>query len=229
MEHRLLDRVGAVCGIPAVMLSPVGFGLIAGGGFGGGPDMPREEVARAVAASASGLVYVGAVLDVLGALFFVVFAARMYGLLRRAEDGNGGDAWVSVVAFGAALLSLAGSFVDKAGYLAIGARLGRGLDAAEAVTLLDLGGGAFLLSQVFMGGLFTGAVAVVVLRTGVLPGWLAWPAALIALGNLAAVALPAGAGFAPFASFIGWVLVLSGYLAARPAARIRPVPLAVPA
>lgn len=216
VDQTTLDRIGAACGIPAVVLSPVGFALIASAGFGGGQDASREEVARAVRESSASLVHVGAVLDVLGAVFFVVFAARLYGLLRSAEGDSG---WVSGLAFGGALLAIAGSFVDKAAYLALGANLGNGLDTAEAVTLLDISAGSFLLAQLFMGAVFLGGVAVVALRTGVLPAWLARSAGFVAIANLAAVALPPEAGFPIFFLFIVWMLVTSGYLVARPGAR----------
>lgn len=211
MEQRTLDRIGAACGIPAVVLPPVGFALIASGGFGG-TETTRDEVAEAVAES-SALVYPGAILDVLGAVFFVVFAAWLYGVLRRAEGDAG---WVSGLAFGGALLAIAGSFVDKAAYLAIGAKLGSGLDTSEAVTLLDSSGGSFQLAALFMGAVFLGGVAVVALRTHVMPAWLGWPAAVVAVANLISVALPPDAGSPAFMLFILWMLVASVYLTVRP-------------
>ena len=77
MTDGTLGRLGAACGIPAVVLSPVGFALIGAAGFGGDPTTPRDDIARAVARGSGENVLVGATIDTLGAVFFVVFAARL--------------------------------------------------------------------------------------------------------------------------------------------------------
>jgi len=163
MEQRTLDRLGSAAGVPAAILSPLGFGLIASQGFGG--DLTRRDVADAMSEASASVVRSGAVIDVLGAAFMLVFAARMYVLLRQAEGSNG---WLSVLAAFGLLAGVIGSFVDKAAYLALGSYLGgEEVDAAEAVTLLHLSSGAFQAVQLFIGGLFVGGVALVSLRTGV--------------------------------------------------------------
>jgi hypothetical protein len=53
----------------------------------------------------------GALLDLLGAAFMLVFGARIYVLMRRAEGRNG---WLSVLAAFGLLAGVVGSFVDKA-------------------------------------------------------------------------------------------------------------------
>jgi len=212
MDQRTWDRVGAACGIPAVILSPVGFALIASGGFGGGPQTSRDELAKALAAPAAGLVQAGAYVDVLGSFFFVIFAARLWATLRRAEGDAG---WLSATVLAAALMAVAASFGDKAAFLSIGLKVGQGLDLQEAAYLLDLAGGSFLLTQAFLGVLFLGAAAAAILRTQALPGWLGWSAAAISLANLAGVGLGPDIAFIPFIAFILWMLAASVYLVIR--------------
>jgi hypothetical protein len=208
MEQRTLDRLGSAAGVPAAILSPLGFGLIASQGFGG--DLTRRDVADAMSEASASVVRSGAVIDVLGAAFMLVFAARMYVLLRQAEGSNG---WLSVLAAFGLLAGVIGSFVDKAAYLALGSYLGgEEVDAAEAVTLLHLSSGAFQAVQLFIGGLFVGGVALVSLRTGALPRLLGWFSAVVALANIVAVAFPPDTASGVFALFIIWVLATSGYL-----------------
>src|SRR5438128_4358756 len=154
MNDRTLERIGAACGIGAAVLSPVGFALIATGGFGGDPSTPRSEIAKALAAPAGAQIVTGALLDTLGGLCFLIFAARLGATLRRAEGPAG---WISAISFAAALMALAASFVDKAAFLTLGMKVGHGLDLEEAVILTDIAAGSFLLFQAFMGVLFVGA------------------------------------------------------------------------
>ena len=110
MEDRTLERIGAACGVAAAVLSPVGFALIASGGFASDPSTPRQEIAKALAAPAGSQIVTGALLDTLGGLCFLIFAARLWATLRRSEGAPG---WISAVSFAAALMSLAASFVDE--------------------------------------------------------------------------------------------------------------------
>src|SRR5712691_10442952 len=123
MTDRTLERLGAACGIPAVVLSPVGFALISAAGFGGDPTTPREDIARAVARGSGEQVLAGAMVDTLGAVFFVIFAARLWATLRRAEGEPG---WLSLACFAGALMAIGASFVDKSAVFALGFKLGHG-------------------------------------------------------------------------------------------------------
>ena len=212
MDQRTWDRIGAACGIPAVVLSPVGFALLVSAGFGGGLQTSPDELAKALGTPAAGLVQAGAYLDVLGSFFFVIFAARLWATLRRAE-GDGG--WLSATVLAAALMAVAASFVEKSAFLTIGLKVGQGLDLQEATSLLDLAGGSFLLAQAFLGVLFIGAAAASILHGRALPRWLGWGAGAVSLANVAGVALGPDIAFIPFVAFILWMLVASSYLVIR--------------
>jgi hypothetical protein len=214
MTDRTLERLGAACGIPAVVLSPVGFALIGAAGFGGDPTTPREDIARAVARGSGEQVLAGAMVDTLGAVFFVIFAARLWATLRRAEGEPG---WLSLACFAGALMAIGASFVDKSAFFALGFKLGHGLSTDEAVLLTDISAGSFLIAQAFMGVLLAGAAAVVSLRWRALPVWLGWSAAGIAVANLIGVPLGPEIGFVAFMGFLAWMLATSFYLTLRPA------------
>ncbi len=66
MSDRLLERMGAACGIVYVV-------LLIGGGRIGGPDL---QIAFFV--------------EVLAFLFYLFFLGTLWGALRRAEGGSGG-------------------------------------------------------------------------------------------------------------------------------------------
>lgn len=213
MTDRTLERLGAACGIPAVVLSPIGFALIGAAGFGGDPTAARDDIAHAVAGASGGQVLAGAMIDTLGAVFFVIFAARLWATLRRAEGAPG---WLSLACFAGALTAIGASFVDKAAFLALGLKLGHGLTTDEAVLLTDISAGSFLLFQAFAGILFAGAAAVVSLRWRALPGWIGWSAAAIALASLVGVGLGPEIGFVVFIGFVVWILATSVFLVLRP-------------
>ena len=79
MTDRILERMGAACGILYVVL------LMAGPSIGG----PTSRVAFS--------------LEILGFLSFLFFLGSLWSALRRAEGGSG---WLSATAFGAGLMSV---------------------------------------------------------------------------------------------------------------------------
>ncbi len=220
MTDGTLGRLGAACGIPAVVLSPVGFALIGAAGFGGDPTTPRDDIARAVARGSGENVLVGATIDTLGAVFFVVFAARLWSTLRPAEGEPG---WLSFVCLGGALTAVGASFVDKAAFFAIGFKLGHGLTTDEAVLLTDLSAGSFLLTQTFIGVVFAGAAAIVSLRWNALPVWIGWSAAAVALVTLIGM-VATDIGMLAFMAALVWMLGTSIYLTVKSAPAVTAAP-----
>lgn len=174
---RWLDRFAAASGILAIALSFGGFTLIASGGFAAQPGMSMEQVGAIVSQPPPPVVFIGLSLDTFGSLAFLLFAARTWATLREGEPA---PAWISVTAFGAALLGVAASFVDKAAFYAIFVRSGQGLDPAIATALYDVAAASFNLFRAFV-GIFFAAVAIVALRSGVLPRWLGWFLAVTAI------------------------------------------------
>lgn len=202
---------GALCGILAPLLSFGGFMLIGSAGFAVQPGASLEEVARVVTQPAPPLAFAGLTLDVLGSLAFVVFAGRLWGTLRQAE---GAPAWLSVSAFGAALLAVAGSFVDKTIFAAIFSQAGQGLEPSVATALYAAASASFGLFSAFA-GLFIGLAALVVLQTGVLPRWLGWLGVVVLVLSVVGIAI-AGVGFLAFPLVLLWLIATSLLLLRRP-------------
>lgn len=202
---------GALCGILAPLLSFGGFMLIASTGFAVQAGASLDEVARVIAQPAPPLALAGLSLDILGSLAFVLFAGRLWGTLRQAE---GAPAWLSASAFGAALLAVAGSFVDKTIFAAIFLQAGQGLEPTVATTLYAVASASFLLFGAFA-GLFIGLAAVVVLQTGVLPQWLGWLGVVVLALSVVGVGI-VGLGAVAFPLVLLWLIATSVLLLRRP-------------
>ena len=210
LSRRRLEAAGAVCGIVAPLLSFGGFTLIGSAGFAVQPGASLDEVAAIVSQPAPPLAFFGLSLDILGSMAFAVFAARLWGALRRAEEAL---AWVSAGAFGAALLAIAASFVDKTIFVGIFTLAGNGLEPA-AWPLYAVASASFLLFSVFS-GLFIGLAAVVILETGVLHRWLGWLGLVVFALSVIGVVLPE-AGFLAFPLVLVWLIATSVLLLRRP-------------
>ncbi|HUG30843.1 MAG TPA: hypothetical protein VMQ65_10070 [Candidatus Limnocylindria bacterium] len=209
--RRWLQAFGALCGILGPILSFGGFMLIGSTGFAVQAGASLDEIARVVARQAPPLTLAGLTLGVLGSLAFVVFAGRLWGTLREAE---GAPAWLSTTAFGAALLAVAGGFVDKTMFAAIFTQAGAGLEPSVAAALYAAASAAFGLFSAFS-GLFIGLAAVVILQTGVLPRWLGWLGVAVLVLAVFGVAV-AEIGFLAFPLVLIWMIAASLLLLRRP-------------
>ena len=146
---------------------------------------------------------VGAYLWVLGALMFLWFLIRLRSDLRRAEGGTGALsnlAFGAGVAFTAVWMASAAAFASVAYAVAL-----RDAPVADPdlVRVLPPMGRLMLLWAGFAGLLLLLAAAAVILRTGVLPRWLAW------LAVIAAIALLFDLIYGTIFPFWTWVLIAS--------------------
>ncbi len=141
------------------------------------------------------------VLELIGMLFFIPFLGYLYSILRQAE-GEGG--WLSATAFGAGLVDL----TMKLGSIAPSFAAQEGLAPQLHDALHKMNSVAFIVTMLPI-GVMMAAVAVVVLKTRVLPTW---------IGLLAALTAPAcwvngmflDAEFGPaFLLFLLWVTCAS--------------------
>lgn len=185
--------------------------LIGSAGLAVQPVASLDEVALIVTQPAPPLAYIGLSLDILGSMAFAIFAARLWGALRRAEDA---PAWISTGAFGAALLAIAASFVDKTIFAAIVMLAGNGLEPAAAFALYAVASASFLLFSVFV-GLSIGLAAIVVLETGVLHRWLGWLGLVVLVLAVIGAVLPE-IGFLAFPLVLVWLVATSLLLLRRP-------------
>jgi hypothetical protein len=171
VSERASNVVAGVCGIGFVVFVVVGFGALIR--YMG--DLNDPNVDGMLRRSPSE-VWAGGYIELLAFVLFLVFAGRLWSLLRAAEGGSG---WVSTTGFAALLVSVAfGLAALSSGATAF--FLGRrGADEDVLVALLDLRSFTFVLTGP-MFALFLGAVALVVLRTRVLAHWVGWTALLLA-------------------------------------------------
>ncbi len=216
MSDRMLDRLGALSGILGGVLGMVGFSLFASGALAQAlQENSKESVARAVASPSPGQAYLGISLDTLSSFLLVLFAARLWGRLRRAEGDPG---WLSVATLAGFILGIAASLADKAAFYALAAQAGHGLEVQEAITLGHLAQAGFNLAGQYIGVLFLGCAAVVILRARALPRWLGWGAAVIAALNLVSLLMPPTVDFPRIGFWLVflWLLVTSVVMLARP-------------
>ena len=147
-------------------------------------------------------------LELIAILLFLPFLGYLYSVLRRAE---GEGAWLSPTAFGAGLVDL----TIKLGSIAPGfASRTEGFDPQLHQALEKMNSVAFIVTMLPL-GVMMAAVAVVALKTHVMPLW---------LGLLAAITAPAclvngmflDAEFGPvFLLVLLWVMLASIVLTLR--------------
>jgi len=157
-------------------------------------------------------------LELAALVLFVPFVAYLYSVLRTAE-GDGG--WLAPTVLGAGLLDTAIKLSSAAPSLASrDLREGSQLD----LVLHDMNNASFILTMYPL-AVLTGASAIVILATRVLPRWLGWGGAVTAAA-LAANGWFLEAEFAPaFLLFLLWTVTTSFVLVRRAgAARREPAP-----
>ena len=174
-------------------------------------DSRRPEATRSIVIA----------LELIGLLLFIPFLGYLWSVLRDAE-GPGG--WLSATALGAGLVGITMKLASIApGWAA--------RDFGEATAIhkaLERMNEVAFIAQMLPDGVMLAAVAIVTLKTRVLPRWLGW---------LAAVSGPAplvngmflDADFGPaFLLFLLWTLLASVVLTVRPSGvrlQAEPVPV----
>jgi hypothetical protein len=160
----------------------------------GGDSIPVGEDARTI-------------VEVAGLLFLLPFVGYLFGVLRRAE-GEGG--WLSATALGGGMLALAIKLGSAAPIIAA-----RNLEEGPLrEALYAMNNAAFILILLPL-GVMVGAVAIVALKTRVLPAWLGWMSAVVSPALLVNGTF-FEAEFGPaFLLFALWLLLTSSVLTWR--------------
>jgi hypothetical protein len=161
------------------------------------------------------------VLELIGLLLFIPFLGYLWSVLREAE-GPGG--WLAATAFGAGLVDV----TIKLGSIAPGkAADNYGEATAIHKALEDMNSVAFIATMLPLSVLMA-AVAIITLKTHVLPSWLGWLAAITA-PLLLVNGMFLDAEFGPaFLLFLLWTLLASVVLTVRPSGvRLQAEPVAV--
>lgn len=170
--------------------------------------------------SDSTIVLVG---ELIGLLLFIPFLGYLCSVLREAE-GPGG--WLAATAFGAGLVTI----TIKLGSIAPANAADGFTDESATHQALDVMNSTAFIATMLPLSVFMAAVAVLIVRTRVLPRWLGWLAAVTA-PLLLVNGMFLDAEFAPaFLLFLLWALLASVTLTVQPgdigsrSAPVRPVP-----
>jgi hypothetical protein len=145
-----------------------------------------------------GVSIAGSLLEVLGAVALIFFAASVRGVLRRREDGSG---ILSTAAMGGGVVAAAGIGVDAAIRFAA-ADLADDVDPVVIQTLNAMWSDFFFPMVIGLGTLIL-ATSLAGLRTRVIPAWLAW------IGIVICIAFATPVGFIAFLVGGLWLLILS--------------------
>lgn len=161
------------------------------------------------------------VLELIGLLLFIPFLGYLWSVLREVE-GPGG--WLATTAFGAGLVDV----TIKLGSIAPGKAADNFGEATPIHKALeDMNNVAFIATMLPLSVLMA-AVALITLKTRVLPQWLGWLAAVTA-PLLLVNGMFLDADFGPaFLLFLLWTLLASVVLTVRPSGiRLQAEPVAV--
>jgi hypothetical protein len=144
----------------------------------------------------------------LAVVFFVWFLGSLRSQLRQAEGTTGR---LSAVAFAGGILTASTLFFQGTLNIALAGGIAERVDPDITRALYQVSARAADLVPVWV-AVLTGASAVVMLRTGIVPAWLGWFGGLVAVASLVVpVAIFVEGG--PFASGgIYGFLVLGGFL-----------------
>jgi hypothetical protein len=207
MNERRWERFGAEAGIAFVVL-----GVVATFAPGTQPSQNASgrELITYIADHHDGLMW-SMVLWSLATACGLFFVASLRSRLSRAEGGHSEMATAVVIGGTFAFLAnwIGGMFVVGASY-----REGIGLAPATVRAMWDVGNMCSIVANV--GGLlFAGAVAAVVLSTGLLPRWVGWFAAAVGVNTVVTLfgplfssgAMAPGGGYQIVSMMAGLVLI----------------------
>jgi len=177
MESNRWDRFSPLSGILAVVLWVVGAFIL----FNDEPESGAspEEVAMYFADNAS-QVLAGAFLFMLGVASFLWFIGTLRAELAQAEGGVGRLAGIAAAGGVATASMLFGMVAPNAAGALQAQEDDRGPSPSSADALFTLGDGFFIGAEVAAIVLVV-ATAVAVLRTRVMPRWVAWVSLLLAV------------------------------------------------
>jgi len=190
VTQRASNLAGGICGLAAVAL------LVGSFPFTGAtpePGASADKVAEYLDRS-SALTWTGIDLELFGIALLIVFAGRMWAILREAEGAGG---WIATTGFGAALAGLTVLLIGDATVMGAAFKAGRdGLDPAVVGAMYTVQWHADLVYGA-VNAVFFAAAALLVLRHGALPRWLGWLALVVAAGLVATVPFGPGATMEP--------------------------------
>ena len=221
MSTRPVPLAAALSGLVSISLLFVGQAV----GGGGSPDLTasRAKIASWLAQQhMSAAHYAGGVLELLGILATIVFAATLWSVLR---GGDSDDGIAAATAFGAGLTAAAVKLASLPAAFAAVWRHGQGVNPQLAAALVDMNNVSFVLTWT-LDAVMLAAAATVIFRRAVLPRWLGWFGAVAAL--ILIVSAPAADQVPPLGVLLAfaWIVSTSVVLTRR---SLRPRPTVVTA
>ena len=190
MSERASNLVGGICGLAAVALLVLSFPFT---GATPEPGASTAKVAEYLDRS-SGQTWTGIYLELLGLALLLVFAGRVWAILREAEGAAG---WIATTGFGAAVAALTVLFIGDVTVMGAAFEAGRdGLDPGVVGSMYTVQ----WYSDLVFGAInvvFFAAAAVLVLQRGALARWLGWFALVVAVALVATVPFGPGATMEP--------------------------------
>ncbi len=196
MDEKKYERWGALAGIEFVVL------VLIGAFIAGAPPKltdSAEKITKYYSDNQDAL-KVGNVLAGLSLIAFLWFLGTLFGRLRRAEGGNGRVSGIALTG---------GVAVTAAAAIAYGIN-------AYGVVYPEAGDGAFRISTILFGYLgfaaaaFVAGSSIVLLRTKLLPAWVAYLGGINTLlwivGGVVVSSTEDVWGYLSFAAFLSWVL-----------------------
>lgn len=208
--NQLWYRLSAAGGILYVVLALAGNTI---GHLESPPATASQDTMTAYWMAQSTAWPLGAIIGSLAFFCFVFFLGSLYHLLRQAEGPSGA---FSIVAFGGGLLTAIVQLIEVTRMVAAIQIVQEGGDPMIARALQHMNGSSFVLSW-FSLAILLSATAVVALRTAVLPRWLGWMTALLALALLASYIVAIMMVELPFAFLLTllWIIGVSIVLIRR--------------
>lgn len=209
------NQLTGACGLAYALLAFIGSPLRGGGETD--PSEPASVVGGWLIAHPPGTKeWIGELLIGLAFLSAIPFVVRLHTALRAAEGGSG---LFSTVALDAGLVMIAVGFAAQLPVLTAFHYADKGLDPELAGVLITLNDFAFVTAWAIY-SLLLAASAVVILRTHILPRWLGWSAAAIAVLLLGSIPFAMSAP-PTFVLFFFWVVAASVVLI-RPGRDVAP-------
>ena len=218
MKSRIANVVAGIGGILWLPLTVFGFGEISG--FSSMINEPSTKIVDYFVSANVTRVYLGEYLKILGFVLLVVFATRLWAILRSHDGGSG---WLSTLALGGVLLFVVLSLAGIAPLLAGTYRAAHnGMDTALYVALMDVRNVPTFMGF-FVGALFLIPTGIVMVWTRAFPRWLGWIGIILGLLVMVGAVVPEEEIAFQASVLMGvWVLILGVILIAKAGAYSEP-------
>jgi hypothetical protein len=222
MADKRWRQLGAMGGIIFLVIQFLAQGLIQVGGAEPSFDAGTGEIVDFFMNRDLGLFKIGSLLSVFSFIAFIWFLGVLLARLQESEEK---PAWISLIAFGSGLLSVA-VIIGGGGWELALFRVNESLSPDIARYAFDQGNLAFATYWVALASMML-ASSVVIIRYDPLPRWLGWYGLAAALALFIARIFwdtPTFLIFVPYMLFSLWIIITSVMLFRRAAVAVEKSP-----